>query len=117
MIFRTKTGPLCQQVEVLYSKTVTRIAGQRDAALAFVHQEHVGLLPLWFKPYHIYHQMRIGLFLPPLVLFGDSYPLDPLANEPTSLHWRFGGLWVGRPSPKETEGWAPLLSGAWHICI
>ena len=33
----------------------------------------------------------------PLVLLGyPSLPkLDPLANEPTSLHWRFGGLWVG----------------------
>ena len=37
--------------------------------------------------------------------------LDPLANEPTSLHWRFGGLWVGR-APQETGGSGPLLSGA-----
>ena len=55
---RTKTEPLCQQVEVLYSKTVTRIARQRDAALACVYQEHVGLLNMWV--YRIYDQTRIG---------------------------------------------------------
>ena len=27
--------------------------------------------------------------------------LDPLANEPTSLHWRFGGLWVGRAPQRD----------------
>ena len=30
--------------------------------------------------------------------------LDPLANEPTSLHWRFGGLWVGPPKRRLDRG-------------
>ena len=92
---RTKTGPLCQQVEVLYSKTVTRIAGQQE--LTYL-EEHVGLLPLWFKPW-VYCRYGLSPIVSaiPLVLLGyPSLPkLDPLANEPTSLHWRFGGLWVG----------------------
>ena len=72
---------------------------------------------------HVY--MSAASYLPPsnenrsssLVLCGYQTPttpspkLDPLANEPTSLHWRFGGLWVGR-APQETGGSGPLLSGA-----
>ena len=55
--------------------------------------------------------MRIGH--PPWFYSGTRplLKLDPLANEPTSLHWRFGGLWVGR-APQETGGSGPLLSGA-----
>ena len=47
------------------------------------------------------HQMRIGH---PPWFYSGTLPLlklDPLANEPTSLHWRFGGLWVGRAPQRD----------------
>jgi hypothetical protein len=45
--------------------------------------------------------MRIGH---PPWFYSGTLPLlklDPLANEPTSLHWRFGGLWVGRAPQRD----------------
>ena len=47
--------------------------------------------------------MRICVFSP-LWFYSGTLPLlklDPLANEPTSLHWRFGGLWVGRAPQRD----------------
>ena len=76
--------------------------------------EHKGLLPLWFKPW-VFCRYGLSPFVFTIkresaILLGftrvpkalPSKPpskLDPLATEPTSLHWRLGGLWVGR----ETE--------------
>ena len=76
----------------------------------------LGLLPLWFKPYRIYHQTRIG--------HSPGFTRVPLPSQigPASQRADQSALAVRGPvgragPPKETEGWGPLLSGAWHICI
>ena len=72
--------------------------------------EHVGLLPLWFKPW-VYCRYGLSLIIFTIKresaipwFYSGTLPipkLDPLANEPTSLHWRFGGLWVGRAPQRD----------------
>ena len=62
-----------------------------------------GLLPLWFKPYHIYHQMRIGLFLPPPGFIRGPLPLGPTSQRADQSALAVRGP-VGRAALPQRDG-------------